>query len=208
MICGVLCQRKTPVFNGILNAEFNAFPFVDSTGNFTINNNGGVALVGNSAQFDLATANQTLQFVGNNGLGTNAFNFQQDFVLEFRVSNALMGSAQTVFDIKDIADNSGSHAQRMRLRAGADGGCALDYIGSGSAGGIYLGGSAEVVRTIRVEFTASNGNVKIYNDNVLGFTSSGNSARSSLPRTLTLGGTFDGYNHSGLLFDYCRLTIT
>ena len=116
----------TPSFDGILNAEFNAFPFIDSTGNFTVNNNGGVTMVGNSAQFDLSTANQTLEFVGNNGTATNAFNFQQDFVLEFRVSNALMGSAQTVFDIKDIADNSGSHALRMRLRAFNDGSTAPD----------------------------------------------------------------------------------
>ena len=195
----------TPSFDGILNAEFNAFPFIDSTGNFTVNNNGGVTMVGNSAQFDLSTANQTLEFVGNNGTATNAFNFQQDFVLEFKVSNANMGSAQTVFDIKDVADNSGSHAQRMRLRAFSNGSTALDYIGSGSAGGVYLGTGA--IKTVKVEFTASNGAVSIYLDEALAYTPSGTSARSSLPRTLTLGGTFDGYNHSGLLFDYVRVTL-
>ena len=195
----------TPSFDGILNAEFNAFPFIDSKSNFTINNNGGITMVGNSAQFDLSTANQTLEFVGNNGTATNAFNFQQDFVLEFKVSNANMGSAQTVFDIKDVADNSGSHAQRMRLRAFSDGSTALDYIGSGSAGGVYLGTGA--IKTVKVEFTASNGAVSIYLDEALAYTPSGTSARSSLPRTLTLGGTFDGYNHSGLLFDYVRVTL-
>ena len=195
----------TPSFDGILNAEFNAFPFIDSKSNFTINNNGGITMVGNSAQFDLSTANQTLEFVGNNGTATNAFNFQQDFVLEFKVSNANMGSAQTVFDIKDVADNSGSHAQRMRLRAFNNGTTALDYIGSGSAGGVYLGTGA--IKTVKVEFTASNGAVSIYLDEALAYTPSGTSARSSLPRTLTLGGTFDGYNHSGLLFDYVRVTL-
>jgi hypothetical protein len=197
----------TPSFDGILNAEFNAFPFIDSKSNFTINNNGGITMVGNSAQFDLSTANQTLEFVGNNGTATNAFNFQQDFVLEFRVSNANMGEAQTIFDIKDIADISGTHAQRMRLRAFSGGSTGFDYIGSGSCGSVNLGGSAEVIRDIRVEFTASNGEVNIYQDDVLSFTSSGSTARSSLPRTLTLGGTFDGYNHSGLLFDYVRVTL-
>jgi hypothetical protein len=207
MIAGVLCQRKSIPSIYALDANFNVFPFVDDAGHFTVNNNGGVTLVSNSAQFDLATANQTLEFVGNNSLGTDAFNFQQDFMLEFKVSNGNVGAAQTVFDIKDIGDISGTHAQRMRLRCFSDGDTALDYIGSGSAGAINLGTSAGDNRVIRVEFTASTGEVKIYKDGVLGFTSTGNSARASLPRIMTLGGTFDGHNHSGLLFDYVRLTL-
>jgi len=197
----------TPAFAGVLDAEFNAFPFVDSKGNFTINNNGGITMAGGGAQFDLLTINQTLEFVGNNGTATGAFDFQQDFVLEFRVSNALNGANQTVFDIKDPADISGGHAQRMRLRCFTGGSTAIDYIGSGSAGGVNLGTSSGTIRDIRVEFTASNGEVNIYQDEVLQFTSTGNSARASLPRIMTLGGTFEGYDHSGLLFDYARLTL-
>ena len=197
----------TPSFAGILNAEFNAFPFVDSTGNFTINNNGGVAMVGGSAQFDLLTINQTLEFVGNNGTATSAFDFQQDFELEFRVSNGNVGSAQTVFDIKDPADISGGHAQRMRLRCFNDGSTAIDYVGSGSAGGINLGTSAGTIVTIKLEFTASIGRAIMYLDDVLRFDSGALGARASLPRIMTLGGKFDGYDHSGLLFDYVRLTL-
>ena len=179
---GVLCQNLTPPSLYLIDAQFNVFPFVDSSGHFTIQNDNSVTFDTDHAIFD-KTSGQKLHFIGS-----ETFNLQQNIEIECRVRNNSIGEGQhTLFEL--VGDNSYlgltmfNNSYYCIYLTGATGGNTDNYA-VGSANPITY----ENYMTVKINYDATAGTLKTYRDGVLDLNISGITPRLDESRVMYLSG--------------------
>jgi len=183
-----------------LNCNFDAFPFVDSLGNFTVNNTSVTQASSHLAVFD-GTHPQYLEFIG-----AETFDLQQNLDIEVQLTNttpALL--AYTIFELKgatsylvvQITANIGKYHVFL---TGATGGNADNY---DLAGGYDL--SFAQTKTLRVVYDAVAGTLKTYIDGILDINQSGITPRISESRVLYLSSITYPELHADV--DYFNVSI-
>jgi len=164
-----------------LYCNFNAFPFVDSYGNFTVNNTNVTQSSGYLAVFD-GSSPQYLSFSGSEN-----FNLQELIDIEVQLTNTSPAAlAFTIFELKgatsylvvQITVNIGKYQVFL---TGATGGNADNYV---LAGGYDFGFAQN--KNLRVVYDAVAGTLKTYVDGVLDINQSGITPRINESRTMYL----------------------
>lgn len=180
MIAGVLCQRKTTPSIYALDAQFNALPFVDDVGHFTVNNT-SVTQSSGKAVFNGGTP-QYLEFIG-----AEPFNLQQSVDIELQLTNTLIASpsTHTIFELKGATSylvaqiyNFGTYDIYL---TGATGGNADNYT---LTGGLTFGALQN--KNLRVVYDAALGRLRTYVDGVLDINQSGITPRINENRVMYL----------------------
>jgi hypothetical protein len=182
MIAGVLCQRKSIPSIYALDANFDVFPFVDDAGHFTIENNGAVVFDTDHAAFN-KTSGQNLRFIGS-----ETFNLQQNIEIECKVRNNALGEgAHWLFELIGSSSYLGlglqNNAGYKIFLTGATGGNTDNYDVFGN-----LSVSYENYTTVKINYDATAGTLKIYINGVLDIDISGITPRLNEPRVMYLSG--------------------
>ena len=164
-----------------LNCNFDVFPFVDSLGNFTVNNTSVTQSGGDLAVFD-GTHPQYLEFTG-----AETFNLQESVDIEIALYDTLSASpsTHTIFELKGATSyllsqiyNFGTYIVHL---TGATGGNTDNYA--------IVGGLTIPIfqnKTLRVVYDAAAGTLKTYIDGVLDINQSGITPRINESRTMYL----------------------
>lgn len=187
------------------NCDFNAFPFVDSLGNFTVSNTNVTQSSGTYAVYAVfdGTSPQYLTFSG-----AETFNLQESIDIEVLLTDTLVASlAHTIFELKgatsyllvQITHNIGKYQVFL---TGATGGNADNYV---LAGG-YDFGFAQT-RNLRVVYDAVAGTLKTYMDGVLDINQSGITPRINESRTMYLSTITYTSNQLSADVDYFKVLI-
>lgn len=164
-----------------LNCNFDVFPFVDSLGNFTVNNTSVTQSGGDLAIFD-GTNPQYLEFVG-----TETFDLQETTDIEVKLTDTLPAFLNhTIFELKGatsylVAQITHTLSAYQVFLTGATGGNADDYVLTGSVGF----GFAQT-KTLRIVYDAAAGTLKTYIDGVLDINQSGITSRINESRVMYL----------------------
>lgn len=183
-----------------LNCNFDAFPFVDSLGNFTVNNTSVTQSGGDLAVFD-GTHPQYLEFTG-----TETFNLQESVDIEIALYNTLSASpaTHTIFELKGSTSylvvqiyNFGTYIVHL---TGATGGNTDNYA---IVGGLTI--PILQTKTLRVVYDAVAGTLKTYIDGILDINQSGITPRISESRVLYLSSITYTELHADV--DYFRVKV-
>lgn len=177
---GVLCQRVPTVNLNLIDAQFNVFPFVDSSGHFTIANT-NVTQSGSTYAIFNGTNPQYLEFVGSED-----FDLTLGIDVEIQLTNTLIAPAgHDVFELKGATSylavqiyNMGTYAVYL---TGATGGNTDNYIIVGGLTLPILQG-----KTFRIVYDAVAGTLKTYVDGVLDINQSGITPRINESRVMYL----------------------
>jgi hypothetical protein len=201
MIAGVLCQRKIAPSLYALDAQFDAFPFVDSAGHFTINNVSVAQASSDIAVFD-GTHPQYLEFIG-----AETFDLQSSVDIEVLLTNTLgvSPSTHTIFELKGSTSYLVAQIYNFGVYAvfltGATGGNTDNYsiVGTGTPLGLAQ------TKTLRVVYDAVAGTLKTYIDGILDINQSGITPRISESRVLYLSSITYPELHADV--DYFRVKV-
>ena len=169
---GVLCQSRLLG----LNIDFNVFPFIDTTGNFTIVNHGSIAQSSGKALFS-NTVGQYLEPVG-----VEDFRLQEKTKISFKASLNSIGVAQVLWFIEG-ASNFGLRSQpNGALIVQMDGAVDNYYLATPSTGILY--GSE---RTVDVIYDPAAGTLQLLVDGSVEINQTGVTSRPNGSRTITVG---------------------
>jgi hypothetical protein len=184
-----------------LNCNFDVFPFVDSLGNFTVNNTSVTQSGGDLAIFD-GTNPQYLEFIG-----AETFNLQETIDIEIQLTNTLISPAgHVVFELKGATSylvaqiyNFGTYGVYL---TGATGGNTDNYT--------IVGGLTIPIlqnKTLRIVYDAAAGTLKTYIDGVLDINQSGITPRINESRTMYLSTISYTSNQLSADVDYFKVLI-
>ena len=185
-----------------LYCTFDVFPFVDSYGNFTVNNTNVTQSSGTYAVFN-GTSPQYLEFTG-----AEAFNLQESVDIEVLLTDTLAAATNhTIFELKGatsylVAQITHTLSAYQVFLTGATGGNTDNYALTGSVGF----GLAQT-KTFRIVYDAVAGTLKTYINGVLDINQSGITPRINESRTMYLSTISYTSNQLSADVDYFKVLI-